>query len=307
MKSLHKAKAFLQLLRLPNLFSVPGDVLAGYVLAGGMLHAWLELAGLCIASLCAYIFGLITNDLADLKEDAAERPERPLPSGAISRTAAFTAAVASALTALAFSGVTLRTLLICSAMLLCILLYNCVLKKSSGPGGAAAAAAGMGLCRGLNVWLGVLLVGEPDYLPAACFALGEVLYIAGVTLAAKEETKTMEKRPGRLLFLIGAGIAYLTLFTMVSIQKTDSFRMLASGFLSAVAAAVFVILAYWGFRILRRRCSPGEAQAWIGILVWNLIFLQAAAVSARMWILCAAALLAAALAAKITAIKFYGS
>ncbi len=302
-----KLQAYLQLFRVPNLFTVPGDVLAGFVLAGGMSHSWLELGGLCTASLCAYIFGLITNDLADLKEDTLERPARPLPSGAVSRAGAVTAAGASAITALAFSSVTLRTLLLCAAMLLCILLYNFVLKKNGGAWGTAGAAAGMGLCRGLNVWLGVLLVAEPDYLPAVCFALGEVLYIAGVTAAAEEETKTLEKRPGRVLFLVGAGIAYLTLFAMVSVQKTDHFLMLASGFLSAVSAAVFVLLAYWGFRIFRRRCSPGEVQAWIGILVWNLIFLQAAAVSARAWILTAAILLAAAFAAKITAKKFYGS
>ena len=34
-----------------------------------------------------YTAGMILNDVADLEVDRRERPERPLPSGAVSRTA----------------------------------------------------------------------------------------------------------------------------------------------------------------------------------------------------------------------------
>lgn len=48
---------------------------------------------LAVAALCAYAFGLVTNDIADLKTDTAERPARPLPSGEISMKEASIAAV----------------------------------------------------------------------------------------------------------------------------------------------------------------------------------------------------------------------
>ena len=76
-------RTWLQLFRAPNLFTVPGDPLAGYVLASyGALESDVFFA--VGASVCFYAAGLLDNDLADLAEDRAERPARPLPSGAAS-------------------------------------------------------------------------------------------------------------------------------------------------------------------------------------------------------------------------------
>src|SRR6187402_3064887 len=90
-------RTWLQLFRAPNLFTVPGDPLAGYVLAayGAFEPAvWLAVG----ASICLYAAGLLDNDLADLREDRAERPQRPLPSGAANpRTVALAAAVLTGL------------------------------------------------------------------------------------------------------------------------------------------------------------------------------------------------------------------
>ena len=84
-----KLRAWLQLFRVPNLLTVPGDPLAGFLIAaGGRLDS--RAACAVVASLAFYAAGLAMNDLADFAEDTRERPKRPLPSGAIPRSTAWT-------------------------------------------------------------------------------------------------------------------------------------------------------------------------------------------------------------------------
>ena len=67
-------KNWLQLLRAPNLFTVPGDPLAGFLLAsGGEFVAYAAFLAMG-ASICFYCGGLLLNDLADLEEDRRDRP-----------------------------------------------------------------------------------------------------------------------------------------------------------------------------------------------------------------------------------------
>ena len=80
---------WLRLLRLPNLFTAPGDSLAGYFLAsafiGNKAVSTRTIVLLAVTSVFIYAFGVVMNDLVDYKEDCINRPERPLPSGKISR------------------------------------------------------------------------------------------------------------------------------------------------------------------------------------------------------------------------------
>ncbi|MZG15114.1 prenyltransferase, partial [Streptomyces sp. SID5914] len=78
--------AWAELLRLPALFTVPGDALAGAAAAGARPGPRTLLA--IGSSLCLYEAGMALNDWADRAEDAAERPHRPLPSGRIRPAAA---------------------------------------------------------------------------------------------------------------------------------------------------------------------------------------------------------------------------
>src|SRR3990167_7037967 len=84
-------KTWLQLFRAPNLLTVPGDPLAGFLLVTGEMRteAWTAMA----ASLCFYGAGLLANDLADFEIDRAERPERPLPSGRVKKRTVLIVAV----------------------------------------------------------------------------------------------------------------------------------------------------------------------------------------------------------------------
>ena len=84
--------AWLQLLRVPNLFTVPGDPVAGFLLATfGVLTPDVVLA--ILGSLCLYAGGLVLNDLHDLDEDRRDRPNRPLPAGEIAVRSAWLAVI----------------------------------------------------------------------------------------------------------------------------------------------------------------------------------------------------------------------
>lgn len=71
----------LRLLRVGTLFSPAADVVAGAAVAG--LPWSPEVVRAALASLLLYAAGMVWNDIADRRLDAVQRPERPLPSGAV--------------------------------------------------------------------------------------------------------------------------------------------------------------------------------------------------------------------------------
>src|ERR1700722_6401540 len=124
-------KSWLQLFRAPNLFTVPGDPLAGWLLASAGARIFQPaLAAVILASLLLYGFGLALNDLMDLPEDRVQRPSRPLPSGAIrpKRAAAVTAILPiAALAACALAGA--RPFWCGCAILFAVTSYDFVVKR----------------------------------------------------------------------------------------------------------------------------------------------------------------------------------
>ncbi|HEY2341916.1 MAG TPA: UbiA family prenyltransferase, partial [Chthoniobacteraceae bacterium] len=174
-------RTWLQLFRAPNLFTVPGDPLAGYLFANnGFVD--LSLALVIGASLAFYMAGLLMNDLADEAEDRRERPNRPLPSGAASRSA-----VIAAMLGLFTLGLflLLRThsggAVYCGIAVICaITLYNFATKHWPFIG-----AVNMGLCRGLSVLLGGF-AGPLAIHGMAIFPMLAIgIYIAVVTNLAR--------------------------------------------------------------------------------------------------------------------------
>src|ERR1700677_2724736 len=178
-------KPWLQLFRVPNLFTVPGDPLAGFLLASaGALVFGPGTAFVLIASLLFYGFGLVLNDLMDFGEDLYERPKRPLPSYAINKKTAALTIRFLAIIALFLCWIAGPHTFLCGCiLLLAIIAYNCGLKKIRIIG-----AINMGACRGLNVLLGATLapaITTPALIAAALIAA----YIAGVTMLARRETE----------------------------------------------------------------------------------------------------------------------
>ena len=192
-----KSRAWVELIRPPNLFTVPGDPLAGFFLvAASGASAPLWKAGMAaLAALLLYIAGLIGNDVADLAEDTRDRPILPLPSGRVSKSAAVAASAGLALLALAVAATAgLRVALAAAAAQAAIMLYNGWLKRF-----AVAGSLCMGACRSLSLVLGAAAAGwQPgrfDLVAAA--VIGLTLYIAGVTWIADRETVEVRIGPRR--------------------------------------------------------------------------------------------------------------
>lgn len=74
--------AWLELARISNLPTVWTNVLAGWLLAGGVWQ-WGPLAWLLLGGSLMYTAGMILNDAMDVKFDREHRKERPIPSGRV--------------------------------------------------------------------------------------------------------------------------------------------------------------------------------------------------------------------------------
>ncbi|WUV20836.1 UbiA family prenyltransferase [Streptomyces sp. NBC_01485] len=169
------------MLRLPALFTVPGDALAGAAaVVARPDHRTLLAIG---SSLCLYEAGMALNDWADRAEDAAERPHRPLPSGRVSPTAAFTAACAFTAAGLALAARAGRPALSVAAPLAAtVWCYDLALKHTTvGPFAMAAA-------RGLDLLLGAVATAgrARPALPSAALLTTHTL---AVTTLSRQETR----------------------------------------------------------------------------------------------------------------------
>ena len=169
-------KAFVQLVRAPAALTVLGDTVAGAAAAGNPLRGRRLL--LPLSSAAFYWAGMALNDWADRTLDAAERPERPIPSGRVTPNQAL--AVAGGLTA---AGVGLAgvaggrdAVKVALPLAAAVWLYDTVLKST--PAGPVSMAA----CRTLDVLMGG--GGRRSALPAAA-AVG--VHTLGVTALSRGE------------------------------------------------------------------------------------------------------------------------
>lgn len=193
---------FARLIRLPNVFSAPPDVMAGFAVAAGAVPFSGTLAIVLLGSCLLYASGMIWNDYFDFAADARERPSRPIPCGAISRSSAFLLGALMMFLGIAFCFVAswkagLVSILLSGA----ILLYDGALKR------LPIAPAMMGLCRSLNLILGVVIARHilgvndaPDW--GIYVALSNGIYITGVTLFARREAG----HSPRSILISGAGV-----------------------------------------------------------------------------------------------------
>ena len=82
-----RAGGYLALARISNSPTVVSNALAGAALAGALRPDG-EVVAVAVAMVLFYTAGMFLNDLCDYAIDRRQRPERPLPSSAISRTEA---------------------------------------------------------------------------------------------------------------------------------------------------------------------------------------------------------------------------
>ena len=209
-----RARAYLELVRLPNLFTAPGDVLAGYlVVKAGTDMSWSHVVLLMAASVCLYAAGVVLNDYFDRDVDAVERPERPIPSGRIrERDALKLGALLLGAGCVLAAGAGVTSMLVAVLLAGCIVLYDARGKRIEYVG-----SLNMGACRFLNVMLGAsgaaMLHAETWLWSALPVALIVLLYISAVTLLATGEVWGGNRVISSLVFgaivVVIAGVAWL--------------------------------------------------------------------------------------------------
>ena len=259
-----------ELMRLPNLFTVPGDVLAGFLLAAAAtapLTRWLQadLAVMVAAVLAVYIGGLILNDVFDVETDRAQRPHRPLPSGRIAlRTAASAGAVLlGGAVLLVYASVGAAPAALLAAVACCAVSYD-ALKERLRSGGVVL----MALCRA-----GALLCGAAamslqalERAPVWVAAGSVLVYTMVVTaLARGETTRRRLGTPALLPTVVLLGTALL------------AGGMLAAAHARLWPAALFVLAAAesaWGAQRVLLGRTP--VPPFIGQLIRIMVVSQCA-------------------------------
>jgi 4-hydroxybenzoate polyprenyltransferase len=264
-----------RLVRLPNLFTAPPDVLLGAALAAaaGLAVPLPALLGLAAASVLLYAAGTTLNDYFDAAEDARERPERPIPSGDVPRRGALAFGVAllcvGVAVALAAAGAAAAG--VAAVLALAVLSYDGAFK------GSAVGFLVMGSTRGLNVLLGATVAGVvPLSLPPWALAVPAVvlLYIAGVTYMAEGETgETGEGVRGAVLAAVGGAAVAVLAAVGLLLARTPSLPG------AALAVALLAGFVAWTGRPLRAAYAdpaPGTVGPAVGACVLGLVVLDAA-------------------------------
>jgi 4-hydroxybenzoate polyprenyltransferase len=250
------------LVRPANLVTAAADVLAGFGLAG--LNRWQALPWLVGATVCLYAGGVALNDVFDANLDARERPERPIPSGRLSRRSATFGGAA-----LMLVGIGLAT----AASPLSGLIAGLIAALAIAYDGWAKPRRWLGPlfmagCRGLNLLLGLSVIPALVLTPRSTVALISVAYVAAITFASHGELIGAARRDlmvaGSCLGLAALGLVVLS----------------ASALPLSLATLVFgvVLAARLAGPVLRAWRDPGSTAVMAAVRagVVNLIVLDAA-------------------------------
>ena len=280
-----RAAAYAAIVRVPNTFTAPPDVLAGAALAAaaGAPLAPVGTAAACVASLLLYAAGTTLNDWADAERDARERPERPIPSGRVPRRRALALGLSLVVAGVAVAAVGAGPAGGAAAALVAaaVLAYDGGLKD--GPAGFLA----MGLARGFNVALGLAAAGAgaaevlAGPFPVAAVPVAVTLYVAALTAMAERETAGggADGTPGarRAVALVGlAAILAAAVAVGAAVAYGDA---LAVG-LSVPLAAWFLLRVGRPLRVAYADPGPATVGPAVGACVLSLVVLDAAVAAA---------------------------
>jgi 4-hydroxybenzoate polyprenyltransferase len=219
-----RVKEYLQLIRLPNVFTTPSNILAGYFAAVTTTTAaeadGVHLIALMVSSGLLYIAGIVLNDYFDIEIDKKERPSRPLPSGKISKGYALTIAIVALLIANIIALIVGPiSLAISLALTLLIIAYDYQLKYSVlGP-------FAMGGTRSLNVIFGaspvLLYIDNHSIAIVGVAAASLFFYVSSITILSKKEVG--KERPNStlvILIVFGVILAIVPLGMLLQFEWT---------------------------------------------------------------------------------------
>lgn len=285
-----KLRAYLELVRLPAVFTAMADVFLGFLLVRSTLEPAVGFLALLTASSCLYLAGMVFNDVFDRKADARERPARPIPSGRVSLKGAVGLGIALVLAGLAAAWrAGPQSLLVAGVLTGFIFLYDGLLKRTP------AGPVGMGICRLLNVLLGASFIGPegifamhlswtdlrlPPVLarPQLPVAVSLGVYVTGVTWFARREAGGSSRvQLGTAAVVVNLGLVGL-IALMTGVPGLLR-RWLSPG--QTEPAGVLVALAVIALILNRRMVAaifepaPAKVQPAVKTLLLSIIVLDA--------------------------------
>ncbi|HEX3599024.1 MAG TPA: UbiA family prenyltransferase [Lacipirellulaceae bacterium] len=267
--------AWLQLLRLPNVFTAVADVTMGYLVTHtGEFQPATHFALLVATSCLLYLSGMVLNDVFDAEVDLRERPDRPIPSGRVSIGAATIVGWSMLASGIALSWFLTyaandwRPGAVASILAVIVLMYDGALKRSG------FAPLLMGECRFLNVLLGMSLFFIPWGRAELLIAFGIGTYITGVTIFARTDARVSDRsRLGVGFVILCSGIAMLAAAPELTNYRPPLNLSNVAWYLLWAALATIIV----------RRCVlaifdpvPSRVQAAVRQCVQSIIVLDAA-------------------------------
>lgn len=201
MKTETKFKTYLEIIRFP-LFPIPiVTTLSGVVLAGGSSISWKGYTALAIA-LIGYFGGMLKNDYFHSETDAVVSPQKPIPSGRISRKKVLIFASSIYIVCL-LSGFLLnyKAGLMVVALIILSHLYNAMF-KGRGLLGSITLPLGIAL---MSVFGSIAVSGGVPEMVWYCFA-GIFLYDFGAHIATTFKDIEQDRQTGIVTTPIQIGV-----------------------------------------------------------------------------------------------------
>jgi len=257
--------SYFRLLRLPAVFTVWSNILAAHLIVTSGDIEWQTLILTLGCSSTLYLGGMVLNDCYDFAEDLRDRPQRPLPCGAIPLRHAWILGWGLLLTGITLSGlIGAQQLIIGIFLSLSIIAYNSWLKRFS------AGCLAMGICRYLNWLLGLAVVplaAEHYLLP-----LPILFYIMAVTTLSRIET-TADQKEAISLCIIGIIATAITTLLLYSLDLLTNPWPLIPGIMLLLIVIILLSKLYG-------EMEPANIQHSVKALLMGIIPLDAILVSA---------------------------
>jgi 4-hydroxybenzoate polyprenyltransferase len=197
------------------------------------------------------------NDYFDRAIDARERPQRPIPSGAISA-----AAVSAAGFGLLGLGVVLMMATGAAAALASLFLALAIVLYDRFHKGNPVAPVIMGLCRALVYWGAAAAAVAAVPIAVVMAGLAMLAYVAGLTYAARQESFDRVGNLWPLLVLIVP-----LLLALPALRE------------GTVSVAIYFALAgceAYAIYLLAARPMPGAVPRAVGIMIAGISLVDAA-------------------------------
>lgn len=222
-------------MRPANIITAFADILAGVTIAAGALASanvpFSEIGWLLLSTFGLYGGGVVLNDFFDADLDAKERPERPIPSGRISR---FTAGSLGFFLLLIGCASAFKVNFMAGALAIGISIFA-VFYDAKAKHSAFWGPLFMGSCRGGNLLLGASII--PAVVANVWFlALIPLIYIASITLVSQGEVHGGSQAYG--FTALGFIVLIVAAFLIIPLFKFSFSLLTALPFLLVFAGLV---------------------------------------------------------------------